>query len=112
MLNSPLPPDPREEGYDYRLDVSLGDKNDIQGSQEVTKPLRKLSFERNIRVQEFEKDRSSGEIRKLVRTDDTKEIAPDPDGWHKQDNSHQWDDVRRQRFHDNHGGRGGHSGNR
>ncbi|KAH7967047.1 hypothetical protein HPB49_021706 [Dermacentor silvarum] len=75
----PLPPDPREDGYDYRLDVSIGDKKDDRfWGEEIVKPSRKLSFERDIRVQEFEKERSSSEVRKLVRSPDTKARAAEP----------------------------------
>ncbi|KAH7961354.1 hypothetical protein HPB52_008164 [Rhipicephalus sanguineus] len=75
----PLPPDPREDGYDYRLDVSIGDKKDDRfWGEEIVKPSRKLSFERDIRVQEFEKERSSCEVRKLVRSPETKARATEP----------------------------------
>ncbi|KAH6940034.1 hypothetical protein HPB50_024483 [Hyalomma asiaticum] len=75
----PLPPDPREDGYDYRLDVSIGDKKDDRfWGEEIVKPSRKLSFERDIRVQEFEKERSSSEVRKLVRSPTTKARAAEP----------------------------------
>ncbi|KAL1435484.1 hypothetical protein MTO96_000156 [Rhipicephalus appendiculatus] len=75
----PQPPDPREDGYDYRLDVSIGDKNDDRfWGEEIVKPSRKLSFERDIRVQEFEKERRSCEVRKLVRSPETKARATEP----------------------------------
>ncbi|KAL3250142.1 hypothetical protein MRX96_055738 [Rhipicephalus microplus] len=75
----PQPPDPREEGYDYRLNVSIGDKNDDRfWGEEIVKPSRKLSFERDIRVQEFEKERRSCEVRKLVRSPETKARAAEP----------------------------------
>ncbi|KAH9373682.1 hypothetical protein HPB48_018673 [Haemaphysalis longicornis] len=91
----PLPPNPKEGGYDYRLDVSQGElalkynfyvKNGPLGDKggerfwgaEIIKPSKKLSFERDIRVQEFQKDRSSSEVRKIVLSPDCKERAPDP----------------------------------
>ncbi|XP_065309232.2 uncharacterized protein [Dermacentor albipictus] len=75
----PRPPDPREDGYDYRLDVSTGEKKDDHfWGEEIVKPSRKLSFERDIRVQEFKEERSPSEVRKLVRSPDTKARAAEP----------------------------------
>lgn len=56
----PLPPDPREQGDDYRENASLGEKNKGASlGDDAGKPKRELSFERETRVREFEKDHGS-----------------------------------------------------
>ncbi|XP_064460273.1 uncharacterized protein LOC135370458 [Ornithodoros turicata] len=74
-----VPPDPNEEGYDYKQHVSIGDTHEDQfWGNEIIKPNKKLSFERDIRVQEFHDEGSADLIRKLKRSDVPKPAASPP----------------------------------
>ncbi|CAN7938761.1 unnamed protein product [Ixodes hexagonus] len=86
----PTPMTPRpvvtdEKGYHYRWDISVGDTpSDLDWGEEIIKKDKKLSFEKDVRVQEFDKKLPSDEIVNLQRKQETKEEAELPETVHQE----------------------------
>ncbi|KAL1418271.1 hypothetical protein MTO96_026049 [Rhipicephalus appendiculatus] len=63
-----------ESGYHYRWDIQVGDTpSDLDWGDDIVKTDKKLSFEKDVRVQEFDKHQASDVVVHLKRRPDTKE---------------------------------------
>ncbi|XP_075728799.1 uncharacterized protein LOC142770398 isoform X2 [Rhipicephalus microplus] len=69
-----------EAGYHYRWDIQVGDTpSDLDWGDDIIKTDKKLSFEKDVRVQEFDKHQASDVVVHMKRRPDTKEVAVLPD---------------------------------
>ncbi|EEC05110.1 hypothetical protein IscW_ISCW017812 [Ixodes scapularis] len=81
----PTPMTPRpvvtdEKGYHYRWDIAVGDTpSDLDWGEEIIKKDKRLSFEKDVRVQEFDKRKPSDEVVNLQRKPETKQQAELPE---------------------------------
>ncbi|XP_075535213.1 uncharacterized protein LOC142570759 [Dermacentor variabilis] len=74
-----------EGGYHYRWDVAVGDTpSDLDWGDDIVKENKKLSFEKDVRVQEFDKRQASDVVVHMIRRDDTKELAVLPERPHEE----------------------------
>ncbi|KAG0426209.1 hypothetical protein HPB47_026668 [Ixodes persulcatus] len=86
----PTPMTPRpvvtdEKGYHYRWDIAVGDTpSDLDWGEEIIKKDKRLSFEKDVRVQEFDKKKPSDEVVNLQRKPETKQQAELPETVHQE----------------------------